>query len=248
MVRKHASLLAVVALVLLAGCAGFATTGSTDGSSDSATDPARTIEIVATGDATADPDRATVRVSVQATGSDAEAVREELASDDEALLAALRNWGLADEQIRTVRYDVRETRDSREKTETTQYVGIHTYALEIHQVDAVGEVIDVAVANGADEVDRVQFGLSENRTAEVRERALENAMGNAERDATTIADSSGLELVGVFTASTADTRTIRAEYAVAAREGGDAATNVEPGDVSVEVRVRVVYEAAEDGS
>lgn len=243
--RRLSGVLAVVALVLLAGCAGLATTGETD-SGANATAPDRTIEVAANGEATAAPDRATVRVSVRATGSDPKAVRDELASDDEALLAALRDWGLSDDQIRTVRYDVRETRESRERDRNVTYVGLHTYELEIDDVDAVGEVIDVAIGNEADRVDRVQFGLSEERTAEVRERAIEDAMSSAEADATVIADSAGLELVGVQSASTAETRTIHAEYASPAREtAGDAATSVEPGDVSVEVRIRVVYGAAE---
>jgi len=61
-------------------------------------------------------------------------------------------------------------------------------------VDAVGEVIDVAIDAGADEVQRIEFGLSEEREREVRETAIENAMANAESDATVLADSSGLEL------------------------------------------------------
>lgn len=245
--RRISYVLAVVALVLLAGCAGLASTGGADAGDNSTAAPDRTIEVAANGEATADPDRATVRVSVRATGSDPEAVREDLASDDEALLAALRDWGLADDQIRTVRYDVREERKSRERDGNVSYVGVHTYALEIHDVDAVGEVIDVAIGNEADRVDRIQFGLSEERAAEVREQALEDAMSNADADATVIADSADLDLLGVRSASTAETRTIHAGYATPTQEtAGDAATSVEPGDVSVEVRVRVVYEAAEE--
>ncbi|MFB6235383.1 MAG: SIMPL domain-containing protein [Halopenitus sp.] len=247
--RRLSGVLAVVVLVLLAGCGGVAVTDGTDttderADADNVTAASdRTIEVMANGEATADPDRATIRLSVRATGSDPGAVREELAKEDETLLAALRDWGLSDDQIRTVRYDVRQDRESRKQEETKKYVGIHTYAVEIHKVDAVGEVIDVAIGNGADQIDRVQFGLSEERAAKVRERALKDAMASAKSDATVIADSAGLEIVGVQSVSTAETRTIHAEYASPAQAGGDAATSVEPGDVSVEVRVRVVYGA-----
>lgn len=240
--------LAVVALVLLAGCAGVAETGQTDASNDSVVEPDRTIEVASTGQATAEPDRATIRISVEATGSDPKAVRDQLAADDEELLTALRDWGLEDDQIRTVRYDVRETRESRTSEDTEQYVGQHMYALELDDVEAVGDVIDVSISNGAARVDSVRFGLSEEREAEVREQALEDAMTSADADAAVLADNAGLEVVGVYSVSTADTRTIRAEYVTATQERGDAATSVEPGDVSVEVRVRVVYNAVKTGS
>ncbi|PHQ39766.1 SIMPL domain-containing protein [Halorubrum persicum] len=247
--RKLVTAIGVTLLVALAGCTGLA--GSTGvGGVDAGDEPAleRNIEVVADGEATAEPDRATIRVAVTATGDDSAAVRDELAAGDEELRAALTDWGLDEDDIKTDRYDVRESYETRDNPERTEYQGVHRYAIEIDDVDAVGEVIDVAVDAGADEVQRIAFGLSEEREREVRDAAIENAMASAEDDATVLANSSELELAGVYSVSTANAgvtpyRVSDAAMATESDGAGGAATSIETGDVSVRVSVNVVYVA-----
>ena len=241
--RRLTALVGIVALVALAGCSGLAGT-STPGAAE---EPQleRSIEVTAAGEATSAPDRATLRVAVTASGSDTESVRDELDADDGALRSALADWGLDDEAIRTEEYDVRESYETRDDPNRTRYEGVHRYAIELDDVDAVGEVIDVAVDAGADEVQRVQFGLSEETERAVREAALETAMANADEDAAVLANASGLEVVGVYEVSTAQSGGAYAARGVETAGGGDAgaSTSVETGDVSVRVSVNVVYEA-----
>ncbi|MFW5917125.1 MAG: SIMPL domain-containing protein [Halorubrum sp.] len=246
MSRKLGIAVGVALLVLLAGCSGLA--GSTGGAAvGDETELDRSIEVNADGEATDEPDRATVRVAVTATGSNPETVRDELATGDDELRAALTDWGLDEDDIRTDRYDVRETRETREDPERDEYEGVHQYEIAIHDVDAVGEVIDVSVDAGADEVQQIQFGLSEERESEVRETAIENAMENADADAAVLAESSNLTVTGVYTVSTGNTgispyRVSDAEM-MAEDSADGASTGVETGDVSVRVSVNVVYEA-----
>jgi len=248
--RRLATAVGVALLVALAGCSGLV--GSTgnpgvDAGDESTLD--RNIEVTADGEATAEPDRATIRVAVTATGNDSGAVRDELAASDEALREALTDWGLDEDDIRTDQYDVRESYETRENPDRTRYQGVHRYAIALDDVDAVGEVIDVAVDAGADEVQRIEFGLSEEREREVRETAIENAMANADDDAGTLADSSGLEITGAYSVSTANAGVtpyrVSDAAAMAESDGADAgaSTGVETGDVSVRVSVNVVYAA-----
>ncbi|MFO8114320.1 MAG: SIMPL domain-containing protein [Halorubrum sp.] len=247
--RRLATAAGLALLVALAGCAGLA--GSTGTGPDAASDgePAldRSIEVTADGEATAEPDRATVHVAVTATGNDSAEVRDELSVADESVRAALTDWGLDEDDIRTDRYDVRESRESRENPERTTYRGIHRYEVTIDDVDAVGEVIDVAVTAGANEVQRIEFGLSEEREREVRATALENAMANADDDAAVLANSSGLAVTGVYRVSTTDGGVtpyrVAETAAVGDAGGGDAATGIETGDVTVRVNVNVLYGA-----
>jgi uncharacterized protein YggE len=250
--RKLATAAGLVLLVALAGCAGLA--GSTGDAGAGATagpgeEPAldRSIDVTASGEARAEPDRATVSVAVTATGDDSAAVRDELAAGDESLRAALTDWGLDEDDIRTERYDVRESYETRENPNRTRYQGVHSYEVTIDDVDAVGEVVDVAIDAGADEVERIEFGLSEAREDEVRAAAIENAMANADDDAAVLANSSGLEVTGAYSVSTADAGVtpyrVTEDAMAAGGDGGDAATGIETGDVSVRVSVNVVYGA-----
>ncbi|ELZ49235.1 hypothetical protein C464_04888 [Halorubrum coriense DSM 10284] len=242
--RRLTALIGIAALVALAGCSGLAGTASpTDGGEAQLE---RSIEVTAAGEATSAPDRATLRVGVTATGSDAQAVRDELAAGDEELRAALAEWGLADDAIRTERYDVRESYETRDDPNRTRYEGVHQYAIEVDDVDAVGEVIDVAVDAGADRVQRIQFGLTEETEREVREEAISKAMSNADDDAAALANASGLEVSGVYEVSTAQSRSspyVAESYDAAAGGDARASTAVESADVSVRVTVNVVYEA-----
>ena len=243
--RRLTALIGIAALVALAGCSGFAGTATpTDGDEAQLE---RSIDVTATGEATSAPDRATLRVAVTATGDDAAAVRDELAADEEALRTALTDWGLGDDAIRTERYDVRESYETREDPNRTRYEGVHQYAIELDDVDAVGEVIDVAIDAGADQVQRIEFGLSEETEREVREEAIAQAMSNADDDAAALANASGLEVSGVYEVSTTQSGSrpyVAESYDAAGGDGAaGASTAVETGDVSVRVSVNVVYEA-----
>lgn len=249
--RKLTTAIGVVLLVALAGCSGVV--GSTDtGGVDTGEESAleQNIEVTATGEATAEPDRATISVAVTATGADSATVRDQLATRNDALRTALLDWGLEEDDIQTEQYDVRESYETRENPNKSRYQGIHRYAIAVDDVDAVGEVIDVAVDAGADQVQRIEFGLSEEREREVREAAIENAMANADADATVLASSSGLELAGAYSVSTANAGVspYRVSDAAMAAESGSAdsaATGIETGDVSVRVSVNVVYAATQ---
>jgi Uncharacterized conserved protein len=210
--------------------------------------PERSIEVTADGDASAEPDRATVLVAVESTAADPQTVRADLAESDDELRTALYDWGIAEDDVRTERYDIREARDARDAPDgATEYTGIHLYAVAVDDVDAVGEVIDVAVGAGADRVQRVRFGLSDGREDDLRERALADAMGTARAQADTLAANADLEVTGVYAVSTTNARTSPYTNTAVRTEGDDAVesarTGVQTGDVDVSVTVRVVFDA-----
>ncbi|WP_281195451.1 SIMPL domain-containing protein [Halorubrum sp. F4] len=241
----------VALLVLLAGCSGVTgTLGDTDSDGPEMTeadDLERSIEVAANGEASAEPDRATVFVAVESTAVDAGAVRNDLAESDDALRNGLYDWGLSEDDVRTERYDIRQTRETRPDANRSEYVGVHVYAVSIGDADAVGEVIDVAVDAGADSVQQVRFGLSDEREDELREEALGDAMDNAHAEADTLAANADLDVTGVYTISTTNVRTSPYTSTALAAEADDAAggagTGIEVGDVDVTVTVRVVFGA-----
>ena len=248
--RRLVAGIGVALLVLLAGCSGVSGTLADGDSNEPETtgtdDLERSIEVAANGEASAEPDRATVLVAVESTGADAGTVRSDLAESDDALRSALYEWGIDEDDVRTEQYDIRQVRETRPDANRSEYVGVHVYAIDVDDVDAVGEVIDVAVGAGADGVQQVRFGLSDERRDELREEALGDAMDNAHAQADTLAANADLEVTGVYTVSTTDVHTspytstsFRAETA----DAGGAGTGIEVGDVDVSVTVRVVFGA-----
>ena len=246
----------LVAATTLAGCLGSAQ------EDDERTNPSdsRTVTVRASGEAAADPDLARLSLGVESTGEDAAAVRDDLATRAEELEAGLLEYGLDDEAITTDRFRVRERYDheamrqdgvepqtEEEAAEYRYYVGTHTYAVEVHDVDDVGGVIDAAIDAGADEVGRIVFTLSDDRRDELREEALEEALEDARDEADFVAaevDASVVDAQHVDT-SGADVSPVRERYEAAMADDADAPdTEIQPDDVTVRASVTVKYEMA----
>ena len=246
--RQKILVLAVLgaALMVTAGVVGGLTLGSGNAAAQSAND-GKSVTVSASGEIEATADQAIVRVAVTATGNDSNAVREELAQDAESLRAALEEYGLASDDIRTAYYDISQERErTPQGTEMGEYRGTHAFELTVNDTEAAGEVIDVAVQNGADQVMGVSFTLSEEKRERVYNEALTEAMGNAESRADTLAAAGDLSVTEVHTIVAADTthRPYAVETAAAMSAGADSAsTSVQPGPVTVTADVRVTYNA-----
>ena len=228
--------------VILAGCLSSAQESDDDQSGTEQPvepdDGSATVEVSGSGTVDEDPDMASFRVAVESSRSSADDVRTELAEDSEALIDALLDAGIDEDDITTERYDIRDHR------QRSGYEGTHAYRVDVYDVDAVGEIIDVAVEAGADDVGRVQFSLSEAVRDELRSVALERALDDARRDAEIIASAKGVEIVGVVTVSTQDTdvQPFRGEYlALTDAEDDAASTEIQDGPVTVSAHVNVVY-------
>lgn len=241
-VRTGAATVAVVALVLLAGCgAALQTTSGGALANDTETGELhRTVSTSGTGEASAETDRAVVTVAVTARAETAERARETVATDAMRMRDVLREAGVDDDAVTTAYYRIQPRFDDNPERTTVGYEAVHAYRIDA-AADAAGTVVDVAVGNGADEVRGVMFTLSDERRVELREQALEGAMSAARTDADTIASAADLSITGVQSVSTGGG--VAPVYA--AREtAADAGTTFDAGPVTVTATVDVTYVAA----
>ncbi|MDY6819312.1 MAG: SIMPL domain-containing protein [Halobacteriales archaeon] len=240
---KHAVLpLALVILLVTAGCAETVGEPRTAGGAASA-DGSQTIAVGATGQVSADPNQAILRVAVVTTGGDAPTARQRLAENVSRMREALAAMGIGEDQIRTSFYDLdRDRRPPREGgEEQLQYRATHAFEITLDDTETVGQAIDTAVENGATRIDGVEFTLSESTRRELRNQALTDAMANARTQANTLARTGNLTVTGVAEIRTADASVVsfRTE-AFAADAGG---TAIDSGPVTVRATVQVVFNA-----
>lgn len=238
--RTVAAVVALAVVATLGGCTGALTTatGQVDGSGDAAT-----VQVSASGQVEAEPDQANLRVAVVASGDDATTARDRLAANVSELRDALREAGIADDRVRTAGFDVGlEYRETREGREPAGYRATQAFEITLADVDRTGEIIDVAVDNGANRVEGVEFTLADETREQLREDALGEAVTSARADADVLADASNLTITGVESISTggSDVVPYRTELEAGA---GDVATTVEPGPVTVTASVTVTYNA-----
>ncbi|SFR50583.1 SIMPL domain-containing protein [Halogeometricum limi] len=238
--------IALAALVLLAGClAPLQADGGANVQNDQQADGTlgRSITVSGNGEVTADADLAVLTVAVTATASSADEARAQVADRAAQMRQALRDANVSDDDVSTAYFQIYPQYDySKEHRNVTGYQAVHAYTIEVSP-DRAGEVVDVAVGNGADQVQSVAFTLSDEARADLRAEALNAAMDAAKTDADTLASAANLSIVGVHSVSTSG-----GFYPVDARayEEADAAggsTSFEPGPVTVSASVTVTYEA-----
>lgn len=239
---------AVVALVVGAGLTGAVAMGTQQLSAGAAaqTSSSETISVSASGSAETTPNQVTVRVAVVATGEDAPAVRQRLATNVSQMRSALTDIGISDDQIQTNRYDLnRDRREPRREGQqpATRYRGVHSFTITVNDPNRTGQVIDTAVTNGADNVEDIRFTLSEEKRRSLRKEALRDAMINARSQATTLANASDLRITGVHSVQTTERARRPLVERAAAGGGGDGGTDVASGPVGVRVQVQVTYNA-----
>ena len=240
--RTRSLAVALGLLVLLAGCLGPLQT--TPATTDSTATDDTTISATGTGSMSTDADLAVVSVAVVATADSADAARGQVAADVERMRAALREAGVPDDAVETTSFSVHPDYDFRDGERTDRgFRAVHSFRNETDPARA-GEVVDVAVGNGATEVYGVSFTLSEETRASLRAQAVERAVTAARADADSMAGAAGLSVTSVETMSTSGgfSPVERVDLAESAADG--ARTTFEPGPVTVSVTVDVTYRAA----
>ncbi|MDX1745842.1 MAG: SIMPL domain-containing protein, partial [Halobacteriales archaeon] len=254
---KTDTVILVSAVVVAAAILGAGVAVGSLGTAQPATDDPRelagsspanigeSITVSASGSAETDPDEAVIRIAVTAVRDDATTARQAVARNVSSVREALTAMGLDDSQIRTVDFDLWEDRDRRPPEEDreprTRYRASHDIEITVTDVDRSGEVIDAAIDNGATNIQDVRFTLSKETQNSLRQQALEDAMGNAQSQASTLAGSAEVSIEGVHSISTASRDPGIHPVAFEAADGGGGRTSINAGPVTVSASVVVTY-------
>jgi uncharacterized protein len=141
------------------------------------------IAVTGRGEIKVSPDRATIQISVQTRATTAAAAAAENATKQQAVLAALRQLGLANDQLSTINYNVypEQRYEQGKEPVIVGYNVTNTILVDVKKLDQVGPVIDAAIARGANMITSLQFYASNTETA--RRSAIAIAIEKARADA-----------------------------------------------------------------
>jgi len=199
-----------------------------------------TIFVSGLGSASTQANEATVTLGVQTQHvSASEAVRLN-AESMTAVLDALKEIGITEEDMKTVSYSVNPVYGRDSWDTVTGYRVINMIQVEINDIDMVGPVIDTAASSGANKIYGIVFGLTDDVIAELELEAFEAALNHASNKAETIANHLGVTLTGVLSVSESSYNpyTPYRSYDLA-YEG--ASTPIIEGSLSISVTVQVAY-------
>jgi len=254
MKKIYASLLGLAVLVIVAGTASayFVYPSSTGTVSTAGGDEIQinTINVGGTGTVTVSPDKAVVYLGVQTQSADATAAQQENAEKMDRIIAALKDAGIAEDDMETSVYSMYPLRSYEAEAPTiTGYVVSNRLMVTVTDVDKVGDIIDTAVNAGANEVQSVSFTLSDDARQDARAQALENAVEAARSDVDTLAGILDMTLLGPVEVTTSGGSVVTpypVPYAAVEEAGYEMrkSTSILPGDISVTAYVQMVYQFA----
>jgi len=223
-------ILFVIALIALTGCI------QKEGN---------TINVQGDAELTFDPDEAEVWAGVSIVKDTAEEAQTEANKVINDIADGLRYKGIGEDDIETTRLSLYEEREWDEgKSTIIGWRATQTLKVKTTDMNKVGTIVDIAVDNGANQINNINFGLTKEKEQEYKKEALTVAARNAKEKAETIADSLGVTLGSIKTVSESSYHYRPYAYAMEKTVGAPAieeATAVMPSDVTVTANIAIVY-------
>lgn len=202
----------------------------------------RWISVVADGEASVAPDMALVSFAVSGDGKDLGPIRDDVNRRSSAVLAKLRELGIAEPDINAPDVGIHPQYDYRKGQQLTGYRVVRQMAVKVRDLDALGGVLDGVVAAGANEVQGTRMTASDPSTAE--HEALRAAIGAARAKAEALAEAAGVTLGAVERIEEDPDRggpPMPRMGMMAMSESADASTEVVAGDLTVTRHIRARF-------
>jgi uncharacterized protein YggE len=192
------------------------------------------------------PDMAYINIGVATEDKDASAAQAENAKLMTSVKEAIMNAGIDEDDMQTMNYSIYKSYnyfDDREREEV--YKVSNTLKVTVHDLDNLGDLIDVASKSGANQINSIQFTV-EDEDAYYQEAlvlAMDNAKGKANAILGTMDREAGVPVS--ITESSFGGGVMRDTGAItfsAKAEAMDYSTPIQAGDIQVTANVTVEYD------
>jgi uncharacterized protein YggE len=203
----------------------------------------RSISVTGTGMVESAPDMATLMIGVTTQGTSAAEALAENSKATEAVIARLTASGIEARDMQTSNLSINPNWTGYDSSTPTisGYVASNMLTVRVRALDTTGAVLDAAVADGANTLNGMTFGLADPEPAynEARKEAVADARAKAEL----LAEAAGVKLGPVLSISDAGAMTDPAPMyrdAVAASP-----VPVQGGELGLIANVSVTWQIAE---
>jgi uncharacterized protein YggE len=174
MTRRSIRTLGLLAMMALAAPSALADDG----------DEPRRITVTGQGQVQAAPDMAVLSIGVETEAATPGAALADNAERMTAVMARLQQAGIADQDLQTSQLGVWPVYAEREQPQkVVGYRAGNQLSVTLRDIDRIGEILDPAVADGANNVSGPSFAVAEPEPLyqEARDAAVKDAMARAQR-------------------------------------------------------------------
>jgi uncharacterized protein YggE len=196
------------------------------------------ITVVGTGSVTVTPDTADWSFGLQTSADTANAALSANSEAMDRIIAALRDAGISRDDLQTEQVSV-YPRVSNNGASIVGYDASNTVRATIRSLDRAGEIVDAAVAAGANQLYGPSLTVSDS-DAQYRE-AVEQAFDDARRRAEAIAEQAGVTLGAPVAIVEGAGQGEIPYYGEALRDEAAAEVAVEPGTQDVAASLTVTF-------
>ena len=170
-VKNMMIVLMIVALLALIGCVQQG--------------EGNTINVAGNSELSVEPDEAEVWAGVSVVKDSADEAQNEVNAAINGMLGGFEQAGISEDDIETEQLSIYEerkwTRD--EGSVVVGWRATQTLKVNTAELTKVGEIVDIAVKNGANQINNIQFKLSEEKEQEYKKQAISEATINAKEKA-----------------------------------------------------------------
>jgi len=232
-----AVVLVILTVFLVSGCGTQSTVVTSEAP--------RIIQTYGEAEVKAEPDQARIGIAIETRGSTADKAVEENARLANAVIEALKGFGLSEDEIKTGSYSLysyREWFDGRLPGEAIiTYQVTNEVVVTTTRLEEVGEIIDISAKAGANNINYINFELKNPQELQIQ--ALKLATTQAASKAEAIAESAGEKISGLYRIREERTDYMPYVYRqeVSVDMGMGAATPIMPDEVVVRAMVTAEF-------
>ena len=206
-----------------------------------------TLVATGSGSASGPPDLAVIELGIEKRDQDVSAAVEAVNQQTDAILQALREAGIAEEDLRTLSFSVRQEAPppapDLDQVSEMDYIVSNIVEVRVQDTSRLSEVIDAGLEAGANRVFGLRFAFAEPTPLE--NEALQNAVEAAQARAEVMAQAAGLALGDLI-----EIRDVRggaqpfAQNAAMGIGGAGSGPPISEGQLTVTAQVEVTYSLA----
>lgn len=162
-----------------------------------------TLSVTGTGSLTVTPDQVALTLGVDTQAPTAADALRLNAQAMEQVVKALKNLGLTDKELRTATFTLQPLYiyPEKERPILVGYRVTNTVTITTTALNRTGEIVDTAVAAGANRVDTLYFTVSDAKQRQLRNDAITRAIDDAKGKAEKALSPLNLHILGVKTMS-----------------------------------------------